>query len=207
MGYFISFEGIEGVGKSTAIKFFNAQLLARGIKFVVNREPGGTPIAENIRQVLLNHHEDPMCLETELLLMFACRAQNVQQVIRPALQSGQWVITDRFNDASYAYQGYGRGMPMAKIAGLADWVLGDLQPDITFLLDAPVSIGIGRLKNRRNKDRIESEHLEFFERVRQGYLILAAAAPQRFCIIDASVPLSEVQRQLMSELKRILSNV
>ena len=203
--YFISFEGIEGVGKSTAIKFFNAQLNLRGIDFVVNREPGGTEISENIRQVLLNHHTETMCLDTELLLMFACRAQNIQQVIRPALQSGRWVISDRFTDASYAYQGYGRGMPLNKITALADLVHHGLEPDYTFLLDAQASVGIGRLKNRRIKDRIESERLEFFERVRQGYLGLAAENPQRFRIIDASLSISEVQQQLVAELNRINS--
>lgn len=201
--YFISFEGIEGVGKSTAIKFFNAQLNLRHIDFVVNREPGGTEISESIRHVLLDHHQESMCLETELLLMFACRAQNIAQVIKPALAAGQWVVSDRFTDASYAYQGYGRGMPVARIAELADWVHGDLQPDITFLLDAPVNIGIDRLKNRRSKDRIESERIEFFERVRQGYLTLAAAAPERFRIIDATLPLADVQQQLLTELHEI----
>jgi len=201
--YFISFEGIEGVGKSTAIKFFNTQLVLRHIDFVVNREPGGTEISENIRHVLLDHHQEAMCLDTELLLMFACRAQNIAQVINPALQQGQWVISDRFTDASYAYQGYGRGMPLPRIAELANWVHGDLQPDITFLLDAPVTVGIDRLKNRRNKDRIEIERLEFFERVRQGYLILAAQAPQRFRIINADRPLLDVQQQLLSELNKL----
>ncbi len=202
--YFISFEGIEGVGKSTAIKFFTAQLSARHIDFALNREPGGSEISEDIRHVLLNHHSDLMCLETELLLMFACRAQNINQVIKPALQSGKWVITDRFTDASYAYQGYGRGMPAAKIAALADWVQGHLQPDITFLLDAPAHVGLERLKNRRNKDRIESEAIEFFERVRQGYLQLAAAEPQRFRLIHAGEPLIDVQQQLLSELDKII---
>lgn len=201
--YFVSFEGIEGVGKSTAIKFFNAQLSLRHIDYVVNREPGGTEISENIRHVLLEHHLEPMYLDTELLLMFACRAQNIAQVIKPALQAGQWVVTDRFTDASYAYQGYGRGMPVSRIAELAEWVHGDLQPDITFLLDAPANIGIDRLKNRRSKDRIESERLEFFERVRQGYLTLAAAAPQRFRIIDATQSLADVQQQLLTELHRM----
>ena len=201
--YFISFEGIEGVGKSTAIKFFNSQLNIRHIDYVVNREPGGTEISESIRHVLLNHHREAMCLETELLLMFACRAQNVVQVIKPALESGKWVITDRFTDASYAYQGFGRGMPLTRITELANWVHGDLQPDITFLLDAPAHIGFERLRNRKSKDRIESERLEFFERVRKGYLQLAADAPGRFRIIRADVPLIEVQQQLLAELDKL----
>lgn len=204
--YFISFEGIEGVGKSTAIKFFTAQLSLRQIDFVLNREPGGTEISEDIRRVLLHHHQEPMYLDTELLLMFACRAQNIAQVIKPAQSKGQWVISDRFTDASYAYQGYGRGMSLSKIAALADWVHGDLQPDITFLLDAPVQVGIERLRNRRSKDRIESERLEFFERVRQGYLQLAAQAPQRFRIIDADQPMNEVHQQLLSVLNTLIRN-
>jgi dTMP kinase len=202
--YFISFEGIEGVGKSTAIKFFNAQLNQRRIDFVVNREPGGTQISENIRNVLLSHHQEPMYLDTELLLMFACRAQNIAQVIKPSLREGKWVISDRFTDASYAYQGFGRGMPAERIAALADWVHGDLQPDITFLLDAPAQVGIERLKNRRGKDRIESERLDFFERVRYGYLKLADESPRRFRIINADKPLPDVQQQLLSELNKLL---
>lgn len=202
--YFISFEGIEGVGKSTAIKFFNAQLNYHQIDFVTNREPGGTEISENIRNILLNHYQESMCPQTELLLMFACRAQNIEQVVKPALQNGKWVISDRFTDASYAYQGYGRGMSMEKITVLANWVHADLTPDITFLLDAPAHIGMTRLKNRRGKDRIESERLEFFERVREGYLKLAADAPGRFRIINADRPLENVQEQLLLELKKIL---
>jgi dTMP kinase len=201
--FFISFEGIEGVGKSTAIKWVIAHLSQLKIDFVVNREPGGTEISEDIRQVLLQHHTEPMSLETELLLMFACRSQNVSQVVKPALQSSKWVISDRFTDASYAYQGYGRGMPLEKIASLAQWVHGDLQPDVTFLLDAPVEVGFERLKKRRNKDRIESEAFEFFERVRQGYLTLAKNNPQRFCIIQADRPLAEVQQQLSLKIKQL----
>lgn len=201
--YFVSFEGIEGVGKSTAIKFFNKQLTQRNISFVLNREPGGVKISENIRHVLLAHYDEPMSLDTELLLMFACRSQNVEQVIRPALQRGEWVISDRFTDASYAYQGFGRGMPLSRIAELASWVHGALTPDITFLLDAPAKIGIERLKNRRSKDRIESEKIEFFERVRQGYLQLAEQSPQRFRVINADQTLAEVQQQLLLELNRL----
>lgn len=202
--YFISFEGIEGVGKSTAIKFLSAQLHLKKIDFVINREPGGTQISENIRHVLLTHHHESMNLDTELLLMFACRAQNITQIIKPALNSGKWVVSDRFTDASYAYQGYGRGMSISRITTLANWVHGDLQPDITFLLDAPVTIGIDRLKNRRSKDRIESEQVEFFERVRQGYLKLAAENPQRFRIIHAEKSLVEVHQQLLAELNKIV---
>ncbi len=201
--YFISFEGIEGVGKSTAIKFFNKQLSQRNIPFVLNREPGGVKISENIRHVLLAHYDEPMSLDTELLLMFACRSQNIEQVIRPALQRGEWVISDRFTDASYAYQGFGRGMPLSRITELANWAHGELSPDITFLLDAPAKIGIERLKNRRSKDRIESEKIEFFERVRRGYLQLAAQSPQRFRVINADQTLAEVQQQLLLELNKI----
>jgi dTMP kinase len=203
--YFISFEGIEGVGKSTAIKFFTAQLSRRQIQFVLNREPGGVKISESIRHVLLAHYNESMSLDTELLLMFACRAQNIQQVIQPALQLGEWVISDRFTDASYAYQGFGRGMPLSRIDALANWVHSGLKPDITFLLDAPATLGIERLRNRRSKDRIESEHIEFFERVRQGYLQLASESPDRFRVINAAVPLAQVQQQLLAELNQLLN--
>jgi len=203
MSNFISFEGIEGVGKSTAIKFFKTQLNHFHIDFVLNREPGGTEISENIRRILLDHYSEAMSLDTELLLMLACRAQNIQHVILPALKNNLWVISDRFTDASYAYQGYGRGMPLERIKALAHWVHGDLKPNFTFLLDAPAEVGMGRLRNRLNKDRIEIERLEFFERVRQGYLELAAAEPERFRIINADRSLMEVQQQILFELNKI----
>ncbi len=206
-GLFITFEGIEGVGKSTAMKFINGQLQFRHIDYVINREPGGTEISEHIRQVLLQHHQETMAADTELLLMFACRAQNIIQVIKPALQRGEWVVSDRFTDASYAYQGFGRGISRERIAALAEWVQGDLQPDITFLLDAPAQIGFERLKNRRSKDRIESEGIEFFERVRQGYLQLAANSPERFRIIKADLPLVDVQKQLLLELNQAMTHI
>lgn len=202
-GVFISLEGIEGVGKSTAVQFLSDQLHLRGIDFVINREPGGTEISEAVRQVLLGHYTEKMCSDTELLLMFACRAQNIVQCIEPALAAGRWVISDRFTDASFAYQGYGRGISRARIAALAQWVHGDLQPDITFLLDAPAAIGFERLKGRRMKDRIESERLEFFEQVRAGYLELAAQFPDRFRLIHADRPLPEVQQHLQDALDHI----
>ncbi len=185
-GRFISFEGIEGVGKSTAIQFVREELDAARIPYIVTREPGGTPIAEAIRHVLLTHYDEKMSADTELLLMFAGRAQNIAQVILPALQRGQWVLSDRFTDASFAYQGGGRGIAESHIADLAKWVQGGLKPDLTVLLDAPVSVGLSRVTSRGAKDRIETEGLEFFERVRKTYLQLAEREPQRFRVIDSS---------------------
>ncbi len=203
-GKFISLEGIEGVGKSTALKFLSQQLTARQIAYIINREPGGTEISEAIRQILLRHYSENMAVDTELLLMFACRAQNLQQVIKPALQQGKWILSDRFTDASFAYQGYGRGMAENRIEVLAHWVHADLQPDITFLLDAPVTISMARLQNRQAKDRFEIEKIEFFEKVRKGYLQLAAKYPQRYRVISANRPLVQVQQQLVHELDKII---
>lgn len=200
-GYFITIEGIEGVGKSTALTFLQSELEAAHIDFVTTREPGGTPIAEDIRRVLLAKHDEIMCPDTELLLMFAGRAQNIAQVIIPALQRGQWVISDRFTDASFAYQGGGRGVPLKHITELAQWVQGDLAPDLTLLLDAPVEVGLARIQSRGAKDRIETEGDVFFERVREMYLERAQAFPDRIKVIHADQPIESVQAQIRSVLQ------
>lgn len=203
-GKFISVEGIEGMGKSTAMEYLQSVLQAAHIPFVVTREPGGTPIAEQIREILLAQHEEFMHPDTELLLMFASRAQNISQVILPALQRGQWVVADRFTDASFAYQGGGRGIALTRIAELARWVHADLNPDVTLLLDAPVEIGLSRLVHRGVKDRIEHEGIEFFDRVRHRYLERAKKFPQRIKIIHADVDLEQVKQQMLAQINPMI---
>jgi len=183
---FISVEGNEGVGKTTVMNFIKDLLQKNSCSYVATREPGGTEIAEKIRQLLLEHHSEKMADDAELLLLFAGRAQHIESVIKPALAKGEWVITDRFTDASYAYQGGARGIPLSRIEALAKWVQGDLWPSLTFLLDAPVDVAMQRVSNRGKKDRIELEKIEFFEKVRQSYLDLAKKHPNRFVLIDAS---------------------
>lgn len=206
-GCFISFEGIEGVGKTTALNCVREQLDEASIPYVVTREPGGTPIAEAIRHILLNHYMEIMCPDTELLLMFAGRAQNIAQVVLPALRRGKWVLSDRFTDASFAYQGGGRGIPTKHVEELAKWVQGDLKPDITLLLDAPVSIGLSRVDSRGAKDRIEAEGLEFFKRVRESYLTMARRESQRFRVIHAGQEVSLVKEQILRVIKPLLTSI
>jgi len=195
-GKFISFEGIEGVGKSTNIAHLTKLIEERGHKVLTTREPGGTPMAERIRELLIEHGDEPMPDIAELLLMFASRALHVSNVIQPALTAGTWVVCDRFTDASRAYQGGGRGIPQEDINRLASWVLGDLKPDLTILLDAPVETGMSRAGQRGEPDRFEVERAEFFARVREAYLQLAAAEPERFVIIDATQNLASVQNSI-----------
>ncbi len=202
-GRFISVEGGEGVGKSTNICFVQSLLQEAGFTVSVTREPGGTPLAEEIRQVLLSPREEAVCSDTELLLMFAARAQHLQQFILPAIQRGEWVISDRFTDATYAYQSGGRGLPAEKVALLEDFVQGTFRPDLTLLLDAPVELGMSRARQRGALDRFENERLEFFTRVRENYLSRAAAEPQRFHIIDAAQPLVAVQAQIRQVLQAL----
>ena len=190
---FITFEGVDGAGKSTHLDWFATALRRRGIDLLVTREPGGTPLGESLREILLRQ---PMHAETEALLMFAARREHVEQVIRPALQRGTWVISDRFSDASFAYQGGGRGVPLAKLEQLEQWVHGDLQPDLTLLFDIPIEIARQRLSNNVSLDRFEQERGEFFERVRQAYLARAAKSPQRFAVIHAEQTMPEVQQAL-----------
>lgn len=204
-GRFITFEGGEGVGKSTNIRFVSDWLGQRGVEVVVTREPGGTPIAETIRNRLLKaHHDETMTPLTELLLVFAARAQHIDIVIRPALARGAWVLCDRFTDSTIAYQGFGRSLPAATIDTLKNLVQADLEPDCTFLLDAPVTVGMGRAAARAAQtaeatDRFETEQLSFFERVRNGFLALAASEP-RFRVIDATESLDQVQAAITAEL-------
>jgi dTMP kinase len=190
---FITFEGVDGAGKSTHLEWFADALRQRGVDLLVTREPGGTPLGERLREILLNQ---PMHAETEALLMFAARREHVEQVIRPALQRGTWVISDRFSDASFAYQGGGRGVPLVKLEQLEQWVHGDLQPDLTLLFDIPIEVARQRLANNVSLDRFEQEQGEFFERVRQAYLARAAKTPQRFAVIRAEKTLPEVQQEL-----------
>ena len=191
-GRLITLEGGEGAGKSTVIAAMEAWLGERGIDYLRCREPGGTPIGERIRELLLDARNQGMAAQTELLLMFASRAQLVRASIAPALARGQWVLCDRFTDASFAYQGGGRGIDSAVIAELERWVVGR-RPDLTLLLDVPVAVGLQRARGRdAAPDRIESESESFFERVRAAYRGMAAQQPQRFHVIDASAPLEQV---------------
>lgn len=193
MAKFITFEGVDGAGKSTGLEWFADALRQRGIDLLVTREPGGTPLGEQLREILLNQ---PMHIETEAMLMFAARREHVEQVIRPALQRGTWVISDRFSDASFAYQGGGRGVSLAKLEQLEQWVHGDLQPDLTLLFDIPIEVARQRLSNNVSLDRFEQEKGEFFERVRQAYLARATKFPQRITVIRAENAQAEVQNEL-----------
>lgn len=204
-GKFITIEGIEGVGKSTNIEVLRKAIEARGIKVLTSREPGGTPMAEKIRHLLVEHGDEPMPDIAELLLMFAARALHVNNVIQPALAAGTWVICDRFTDASRAYQGAGRGLPREDIDRLADWVHPDLQPDLTLLLDAPVETGMSRAGKRGEPDRIEIERNDFFGRVRECYLELAATEPERFIVVDASADKASVQATVETIITAILN--
>jgi dTMP kinase len=193
------------VGKSTAVQYLRACLEQYQIPCLVTREPGGTQIAERIRHLVLDNQAEAIHPDTELLLMFASRAQHIQQVILPALSKGLWVISDRFTDASFAYQGGGRGISDRRIQTLADWVQADLQPDLTLLLTAPVTVAFERIKkSRKQKDRIELETQAFFERVQTKYYERAEAEPQRFRLIRADESLDNVQHQLQQALKVLL---
>lgn len=198
-GLFITLEGGEGAGKSTSMAFVREFLELAGHDVVVTREPGGTPLGEEIRKILL-HGRDAMAIDTELLLMFAARAEHLEHVIRPALARGACVICDRFTDATYAYQGGGRGVDDSRIRVLEDWVQHGLRPDLTLLLDIPVTEGLERAGNRSAPDRFEREQQEFFERVRQRYLLAAAREPERIRVIDAAQPIASVQVQLRAVL-------
>jgi dTMP kinase len=202
-GLFITLEGGEGAGKTTSLAFVCEILEQAGRHVVVTREPGGTPLGENIRELLL-HGREGMHADTELLLMFAARAEHLARVVRPALAVGTYVVCDRFTDATYAYQGGGRGVPETRIRILEDWVQQGLRPDLTLLLDIPVKQGLARAGQRSAPDRFESEKIEFFERVRNHYLAAAACEPQRIRVIDATCDIPRVQAQLRSALGEIL---
>ncbi|MEM6512183.1 MAG: dTMP kinase [Pseudomonadota bacterium] len=204
-GLFITFEGGEGVGKSTQIDTFVTTLRELGVDVLETREPGGTANAERIRDVLKDHTEEIMPDVAEMLLMFSARAINVANSIRPALESGRWVVADRFTDSTRAYQGGGRGLPVDRINTLADWVHGDVNPDRTVLLDAPVEVGMQRASRRGAIDRIEKEHQDFFNRVRDTYLELAASEPSRITVVDASRPLEAVQQDIRAIASQLVS--
>ncbi|NIV18175.1 MAG: dTMP kinase [Woeseiaceae bacterium] len=195
-GKFITFEGIEGVGKSTNMAYLTSLLEKGGKQVLTTREPGGTPMAERIRAMVAEHGDEPMPDVAELLLVFAARALHVNNVIEPALSAGTWVVSDRFTDSSRAYQGGGRGLPQEDIDRLAEWVHGDLRPDVTILLDTPVEIGMSRAGRRGDPDRFESERSEFFGRVRETYLQLAGQEPDRFVVVDATRDLDNVRRDI-----------
>ncbi len=191
-GRLITLDGGEGAGKSTVLEAMRLQLEQHGIDVVVTREPGGTVLGEAVRAIVLDPARRNLCAESELLLMFAARAQLVRELIRPALDAGRWVLSDRFTDASYAYQGGGRGQPVQRIAELERWAAA-IKPDLTLLLDLPIGEGLARIGGRGAADRIELESGEFFERVRATYRARAEAEPQRFRVIDASRPVAEVR--------------
>jgi dTMP kinase len=204
-GTFITMEGVEGAGKSTMLERVGGWLEAAGRTPVRTREPGGTELAEKLRGILLDRDGLPLSGKAELLLMFAARAQHLEELIRPALGRGEWVLCDRFTDATWAYQGGGRGLAAGDIAALEMLVHGDLQPDLTLLLDLPVEEGLRRASFRSEADRFEQEPAAFFERVRAAYLERAAAAPQRFAVIDASRDMETVWSQIRSVLQERLS--
>jgi dTMP kinase len=204
-GRFITLEGIEGAGKSTVAQLVSEWLAARGITARVTREPGGTPLAERVRKIVLERGPEAVSPRAETLLMFAARSIHVENLIRPALAGGEWVLCDRFTDATRAYQGYGRGMDLGWIEQLAAAIHGDLQPDCTLLLDLPVAVGLSRARGRSGMaaDRFEAETVEFFERVRQGYLALARHEPERVRVIDASLALPAVTEQVTIALESL----
>ncbi|MGR8979928.1 MAG: dTMP kinase [Gammaproteobacteria bacterium] len=201
LGKFITLEGGEGLGKSTNLAFLSKYLQDRNIPLIVTREPGGTQLAEKIRELLLDENSEAMTETTELLLVFAARAQHIRHVIEPALSRGTWVLCDRFTDATYAYQGGGRRMDERTISWLETLVQGTLKPDLTLLFDAPVEVGIARARKRGNFDRFEQEKLSFFEQVRQAYLKQAELNPARIKLIAADRPLTEVQSSIIAEIE------
>ncbi len=203
-GLFITLEGPEGAGKTTNRAYLAEQLQAQGFTVVLTREPGGTALAEQIREILLAPHAEAMAVDTELLLMFAARAQHLAQVILPALAEGNIVICDRFTDATYAYQGGGRGLDCSRIALLEQFVQGDLRPDLTLLFDLPVADGMARAVARGKLDRFEQEQQKFFENVRQAYLQRAQDDPQRFRLVNAQQALADVQKSLDKYLLEIM---
>lgn len=206
-GRFISVEGIEGVGKSSNIAVLVTHIEAAGHKVLTTREPGGTPLAEEIRALLLVRSDEPIPEIAELLLAFAARSLNVNNVIMPALDAGTWIVCDRFTDSSLAYQGGGRGLPMMTIEQLADWVHPDTWPDLTILLDAPVAVGLQRANNRGAPDRFEREQHAFFERVRSTYLALAEREPERFAVVDTTRKLAEVSADVVTLADRLLNDI
>jgi dTMP kinase len=201
-GRFITFEGLDGAGKSTHIDAVKSAIETRGFATVGTREPGGTPLAEILRGLILAEQMDPL---TETLLVFAARQNHLSEVIAPALDRGHWVVCDRFTDASFAYQGGGRGVPNARIDALEQWVHADLQPDLTLLFDVPFEVAHGRIGSTRQLDRVEREAAEFLERVRRAYLQRAAAAVERIVVIDAAQSPEVVRARVLAALDRLFS--
>ena len=204
-GLFITVEGGEGVGKSTNMEYLQEHLRDAGVDLVVTREPGGTSLGEELRELLLKPRPEQMAPAAELLLIFAARAQHLSQVIEPALAAGRWVLCDRFTDATYAYQGGGRQLPVTLVRKLEQLVQGELRPDYTLLLDCPVDVGMDRASARGELDRFEQEQVAFFERVRATYLQLARESSGRYRVVDASRPLEEVQSQLQEICSELLA--
>ena len=204
-GLFLVLEGGEGVGKSTNLEFIQHYLQQRHVAFQTSREPGGTELAEKIRQLILDKHQEPVADMTELLLVFAARAQHLQQKILPVLAQGEWMVCDRFTDATYAYQGGGRQLNKKVIAELEQLVQGDIRPDCVIVLDAAVEVGRARAVARAELDRMESEAESFHQRVRETYLARAAERPENYALVDASQDLESVQRDIASVLERLIS--
>lgn len=204
-GQFITFEGTEGVGKSTQLETAAQTLRTLGVEFIVTREPGGTPMAEAIRELLLAPRDEPVNETTELLLMFAARAQHLYTRILPELEAGRWVLCDRFTDATFAYQGGGRGVPAERIALLENLVQGEVRPDRVILLDAPVETGMTRARHRGELDRFEREAVDFFQRIRDTYLARAAADPERYLVVDAGRSLDEVTEEVARRITGLVT--
>lgn len=204
-GMFITVEGVEGVGKSTQLAHIRGFLERAGKRVVMTREPGGTPFAEAVRELLLAPRDEPVAPDAELLLMFAARAAHIEERIRPALVRGDWVVCDRFTDATYAYQGGGRGVPLERIRVLEEFVQHELRPDLTLLLDAPVDVGLARARERKGApDRFEQENRAFFERVRQVYLDRVGAEPERFRVVNAAQDVDRVRADVETALAAVL---
>ena len=203
-GQFITVEGTEGVGKSTSMAFIEQWIKSSGKELIVTREPGGTVLGEKLRNVLLDAKEQSMSDDTELLLMFAARAQHLHEVILPALDTGKWVLCDRFTDSTYAYQGGGRGIDMSRISQLEQWVQGDRRPDMTIVLDLPVEEGLVRAGKRSTPDRFELEKHEFFNKVRDTFLARASSNPERYKVVDASPSIEQVQQSIQAHLESMI---
>ena len=201
LGKFITLEGVDGAGKTTHVEFIKKYLADLGINFIMTREPGGTLLGEQLRELLLHEEMSP---ETETLLMFAARNEHIEKVIRPNLREGKVVISDRFTDATYAYQSGGKGVKEKKVDILKEWVQGSLRPDLTFLFDLSVEISIERLNKTRELDKFEREEKSFHENIRQKYLLLAKASPERFCILNSEESIEEIQNQIKLKLDKVV---
>jgi dTMP kinase len=211
LGKFITLEGIEGMGKSTQLNLISAYLKQKNIEVIITREPGGTPVAESLRKILLTDSIEPIAPKTELLIFYAARLQHFETKIKPALEKGTWVISDRFYDATFAYQGGGRELGFDMILPLHQWVLGSFSPDLTFLFDGSAELSMARIQARNQeqdikKDRIEKEKNAFFERTRQAYLMLASQEPKRFCIVDAGQSIPDTEKKIITRIEERLGS-